>query len=93
MSESQDEWLDDDAVYQNGADVYTRPESRGVLPTILTWLLATTALGWIAASAWYIDRVLGWQTVPELLPHEIGGLSRHAGAACCVVCSGSLDRA
>ena len=36
MSESQDEWLDDDAVYQNGADVYTRPESRGVLPTILT---------------------------------------------------------
>ena len=74
MSESQDEWLDDDAVYQNGADVYTRPESRGVLPTILPWLLATTALGWIAASAWYIDRVLGWQTVPELLPHEIGGL-------------------
>ncbi len=66
--------MDDDAVYQNGADVYTRPESRGVLPTILTWLLATTALGWIAASAWYIDRVLGWQTVPELLPHEIGGL-------------------
>ena len=36
MSESQDEWLDDDAVYQNGADVYTRPEPRGVLPTILT---------------------------------------------------------
>ncbi|CAN0534988.1 unnamed protein product, partial [Laminaria digitata] len=29
---------------------------------------------WIAASLWYINRVIGWQTIPQLLPNELGGL-------------------
>lgn len=48
--------------------------SRGFLPTVLAWLLALVAIGWIAICIWYIHRAIGWQSVPQLLPYEMGAL-------------------
>jgi len=38
------------------------------------WLLALIAIGWIAVSIWYVNRVMGLQSIPSLLPHELGGI-------------------
>jgi len=74
MSDHEGEWPDETGRYADETDAYAPVVSRSILPSILGWLLALIAIGWIALSVWYINRVLGWQTIPDLLPHEIGGI-------------------
>jgi len=78
MSDREGEWPEEAGRYAGGAEAYAPLVSRSILPTILPtilgWLLALIAIGWIAVSIWYVNRVLGLQSIPSLLPHELGGI-------------------
>ena len=74
MSQNGVELSDEPVGYAQEMDSYGSVTDRGILPTVLAWLLALIAFMWIAASLWYINRVIGWQTIPQLLPNELGGL-------------------
>jgi len=85
MSDNRgEEWPDEDvrsgqddpgcgeAAY--AAESYARAGSRGLVPTILAWLLGIIALLWIAGFVFYVNRAVGLGSIPQLLPHEIGGI-------------------
>jgi hypothetical protein len=74
MTQNGGEWSGEPAGYGQERPSYSGGVSRGVVPKILGGLLAVIALGWVVACLWYINRTIGWQTIPQLLPHEIGGL-------------------
>lgn len=78
MSDREGEWPEEAGRYAGEAEAYAPLVSRSILPTILPtilgWLLALIAIGWIAVSIWYVNRVLGLQSIPSLLPHELGGI-------------------
>ena len=51
--------------------------------TSTNWTIASVALlsfGWLVAYAWWIDRVLGFNNLPQMLPHEIGAIIAGATA-------------
>lgn len=74
MSQNGGEWPDEPGGYARDAESQGAMSSRGFLPTVLAWLLALVAIGWIAICIWYIHRAIGWQSVPQLLPYEMGAL-------------------
>jgi|GEM_PF-6647460 len=42
---------------------------------LLSMTGALVTIGWLSASAWYIQTYIGWDVLFELLPHEVGGLT------------------
>ena len=47
------------------------PSATERLPSAVAGLVG---LVWIVLAAWFVQRLIGWSLVPQLLPHEIGGL-------------------
>jgi hypothetical protein len=38
------------------------------------WLMSLAGVAWLSFFVVFVARSIGWSLVPELLPHEIGGL-------------------
>jgi hypothetical protein len=74
MSDSQDEWQADAETYRpdEGSDEPGPVRRRRV--NYIGWLMSLAGVAWLFFFVVFVARSIGWSLVPELLPHEIGGL-------------------
>ena len=74
MSDTHDEWQSDEDVYRpdEGADAGAPVRRRRL--NYLGWLLSLSGFAWLVFFVMFVARSVGWSLVPQLLPHEIGGL-------------------
>lgn len=74
MSDTRDEWQSDDDAYphDDAADMAVPVRRRGL--NLLGWLLSLCGTAWLVFFVLFVARSVGWSLVPQLLPHEIGGL-------------------
>ncbi len=54
-------------------------------PGWAAWLFAGLGAAWLVYFSWFISRTVGWSVVPQLLPHEVGGVAAGMAAPAAVL--------
>ena len=74
MSETHDNWQADEDAYGIDEEPGAGAPVRRRRVNYVGWLMSLSGLGWLIYFLLFIGRSIGWSVVPQLLPHELGGL-------------------
>ncbi len=74
MSDTQEEWQDEEDVYRTDEEADAGPPRRRRRLNYAGWLLSLSGIAWLLFFIIFVARSVGWSLVPQLLPHEIGGV-------------------
>jgi methyl-accepting chemotaxis protein len=74
MSDTENEWQTEDDAYRPDEGAEAAAPMRRRRMNYLGWLLSLSGIAWLLFFVIFVARSIGWSLVPELLPHEIGGL-------------------